>query len=81
MERIKKSPTGSLRASLLGSDINKNETWSTVMAKAGGLKLFCLDHADKIKWVPEGSGKVQLFKTGSIPVGATVTIKAKKPTY
>jgi hypothetical protein len=34
-----------------------------VIDNAGGLKLFCLDHADKIQWISSGSGHVQLVKT------------------
>ena len=69
LQKLKKIPGGSISAAQLGSDINKNETWSSVMANAGGLKSFCLDHADKITWIAEGSGKVQIFQNGSIPVG------------
>ena len=68
LQKLKKIPGGSISAAQLGSDINKNETWSSVMAKAGGLKSFCLDHADKITWISEGSGKVQIFKKSSMPV-------------
>ena len=68
LQKLKKIPGGSISAAQLGSDINKNETWSSVMAKAGGLKSFCLDHADKITWISEGSGKVQIFQKSLIPV-------------
>jgi hypothetical protein len=42
-----------LTAPELGEDINVlGEAWASVIKRAGGLKLFCLDHADKIKWFP-----------------------------
>jgi len=82
VDKLKKNSTGMLAASELGGDINRVVAWPSVIKKArGGLKLFCLDHADKIKWISSGTGQVQLFKTGSIPIGAKVTITTKNPSY
>jgi hypothetical protein len=81
VDKLKKNSTGMLAASELGGDINRVAAWSSVIKKAGGLKLFCLDHADKIKWISSGTGQVQLVKTGSIPIGAKVTITTKNPRY
>jgi hypothetical protein len=42
-----------LTAPELGEDINElGEAWASAIKRAGGLKLFCLDHANKIKWFP-----------------------------
>jgi len=81
VDKLKKNSTGMLAASELGGDINKVAVWASVIRKAGGLKLFCLDHADKILWISSGSGQVKLVKTGSIPIGAKVTITTKNPSY
>ena len=51
-----------LAAAQLGADINKKAAWTSVLVNVGGLKLFCLGHADKFKWVSEGSGQVQLVR-------------------
>jgi hypothetical protein len=63
VDKLKKSSTGILAASELGGDIHRRSAWSSVIDNAGGLKLFCLDHADKIQWISSGSGQVQLVKT------------------
>ena len=70
MQKLEKSSTGSLAASQLGADINKRAAWARVLTKVGGLKSFCLDWADKIKWISEGSGRVELVNIGSAPVDA-----------
>ena len=70
MQKLEKSSAGSLAASQLGADINKRAAWARVLTKLGGLKSFCLDRADKIKWISEGSGRVELVNIGSVPVDA-----------
>jgi len=72
------SETG-LPASQLCAEIRKNESWDLEIDEHGGFKKFCLFHDDKFRWDPAGSGKVWLVKTGSIPVGAKVSIKTAMP--
>jgi len=80
--KLKKSPTGSCPAAQLCAFVRKNDSWAALIDGAGGFKYFCLDYEDKIKWVPDGGGgKVELVKTGSIPVGAKVNIKTEEPTF
>ena len=68
VDKLKKNSTGMLAASELGGDINRVVAWSSVIKKARGLKLFCLDHADKIKWI---SKKQRQFHWGPHPRIAT----------
>ena len=68
VDKLKKSSTGMLAASELGGDIHRRSAWSSVIDNAGGLKLFCLDHADKIKWI---SKKQRQFHWGPHPRIAT----------
>jgi len=62
---------GVVRAILLSHDINvntKNCSWPAVIKRSGGLKKFCLDHADKIFWVEtSGRGHVELVEAEVMP--------------
>ena len=66
-----KSGHGVAPAIQLSRDINmntKNCSWPDVIKHSGGLKKFCLDHADKIKWVEtSGGGNVELVETKVMP--------------
>ena len=66
-----KSGHGVLQAILLSRDINvntKNCSWPAVIKRSGGLKKFCFDHADKIKWVETSvGGNVELVETKVMP--------------
>jgi len=82
VDRLKSSASGSLSAGPLCSDIRKNSSWDIEIDSAGGFKSFCLDHDDKFKWVSDGGGgRVELVKSGNIPVGAKVCIKTESPAY
>jgi hypothetical protein len=82
VDRLKASASGSLSAGPLCSDIRKNSSWDDEIDSAGGFKSFCLDHDDKFKWVSDGGGgRVELVKSGNIPVGAKVCIKTESPAY
>ena len=79
VDKLKKSPTDYIMASVFGGEIRKNRDWSDEIDDAGGLKGFCLDHDDTIVWVPDGTGKIKLLKEASFPLGAKVTIAVEKP--
>jgi len=79
IDKLNRSTTGFIAASQLCADIRKNASWDAAIDDAGGFKYFCLDHDDKIKWDPAGSGRVGLVKMGCIPVGAKVSIKTAQP--
>jgi hypothetical protein len=83
VQKLQNTSSGILPASQLGTDINKRAAWAAEIKQAhkGKLKLFCLKHPDKLKWINSGPGQVQLVKTGSIPIGAQVNITTKDPTY
>ena len=76
--KLKTSSTGFMAASQLGSDINKKAAWAQVLARSGGLKAFCLEHADTIRWISEGSGRVELVNVtvDSVPADA---VAASRP--
>ena len=69
VQKVKESSVGFLAASQLGADINKRPVWTRVLTKSGGLKSFCLDHTHKIRWVFEGSGRVELVNI-EVPLAA-----------
>jgi hypothetical protein len=82
VDKLRKTLTGMLTASELGIDVNRRPAWASEIKQAGGkLKLFCLDHPDKIKWINSGTWQVQLIKTGSIPIWAMVTITTEDPSW
>lgn len=69
-----------MKARELGKIIKQDScSWSAVKC-AGGLKKFCLNHADKIEWVKDpldkdpGKAKVKLVKT---PVVETTVVKTQ----
>ena len=71
VQKLKESAFGCLAASQLGTDINKRPVWARVLTKSGGLKSFCLDHTHKVRWVSEGSGRVELVNI-EVPLAAKV---------
>jgi len=79
IDKLERSTTGFIAASQLCADIRENASRDAAIDDAGRFKYFCLDHDDKIKWDPAGSGRVGLVKMGSIPVGAKVSIKTAQP--
>ena len=80
LDRLKQPTTKYLTASQLGQDIRKKDNFSDALDRACGWKAFCFDHDDKIEWIDDGGGgTIHLVKSGSIPVGSKVCIKAEKP--
>ena len=79
MESLKESH-GPVMALLLGRNIKqRNCSWSAAIRRAGGLKNFCLNHADKIKWVKDlGGGKVELVKTTVVEAQVIILCKQYK---
>jgi hypothetical protein len=59
VKKLQETSTGILPASQLGADINRRAAWAAEIRQAhkGKLKLFCLNHPDKLKWINSGTGQ------------------------